>query len=202
VTQGERRDSFGCIILAAGAGTRFGRPKATATLPSGERFLDVVVRVAANSGAAPIVAVVPVDVQAPAPAQVVVSGDGRAEQISSVRLALPKLLNSAATGVLLWPVDHPFVALESVLAVLDGFRRTRAPIVIPAFEGRRGHPGLFARESWLGLMTVENGGARAVIHGYGSRVLEVPVPDAGVIRDIDKLGDIAQNDRRPPDAHP
>lgn len=195
-------DPFGCIILGAGAGTRFGGPKAVAQLPSGQRFLDAVVEVAAMSGAAPILAVLPPGVEAPAPAQAIVNSRPTGEQIASVRLALTRLLNSPVEGVLLWPVDHPVVLLDSVLAIVETFKRTRAPIVIPTYGGRRGHPGFFARETWRDLMTVEEGGARAVIGRYGPRALEVPVTDAGVTRDIDTIADVPGDGWRRTDALP
>jgi molybdenum cofactor cytidylyltransferase len=113
-----------------------------------------------------------------------------AEQITSVRLGLAQLVGTPAIAALLWPVDHPFVALESVLAVLDAARRTSAPIVIPEMDGRRGHPALFHRDTWRELMTVEDGGARTVIRAYGDRVAGIAVRDAGVLRDIDTRADL------------
>jgi molybdenum cofactor cytidylyltransferase len=87
-------------------------------------------------------------------------------------------------------VDHALALATSGLAVLDAARRTSAPIVVPVYEGRRGHPVWFARETWRELMTVADGGARAVVHAYGARVHEVPVSDAGVLRDIDTPADL------------
>jgi molybdenum cofactor cytidylyltransferase len=117
-------------------------------------------------------------------------GNPQAEQIVSLRQGLMQLANSVAEATLVWPVDHPFVSLESVLAVLDAYKRTRAPIVIPVYEERRGHPGLFARDTWRELMTVQQDGARGVIHAYGDRVMEIEVQDAGVVRNIDRISDL------------
>ncbi|MDQ6885759.1 MAG: nucleotidyltransferase family protein [Gemmatimonadota bacterium] len=187
---------IGCVVLAAGAGTRFGEPKWGAMLPSGERFLDAVLRLAGEAGMAPIVAVVPPAAELPAAVRRVVNSDASGEQIASTRLGLAQLLNSSALAAMLWPVDHPLVRVDSVLAVIDAFQRTRAPVVVPTFEGRRGHPTLFARECWRELLTVEEGGARAVIHANAPRVQEVPVNDAGVLRDIDARSDLPIADWR------
>ncbi|MDQ6830291.1 MAG: nucleotidyltransferase family protein [Gemmatimonadota bacterium] len=194
------RHPFACIILGAGAGTRFGEPKACAQLPNGDTFLATVVRLAFDSGADPIIAVTPPGITAPAPAIVVENPHGRGEQIASVRLALTRLASTRAEGVLLWPVDHPVVLVESVLAVVDEFQRTRAPVVVPVYNGRRGHPGFFARESWQDLMTIETGGAREVIARFASRLREVPVDDAGILRDIDTKADIPHDGWRTTDA--
>lgn len=180
---------FAAVIPGAGAGTRFGGPKALAMIEPGVRFIDRVVALASDAGADPVIAVLPKGVQAPSPSRAVI-GDPAAEQINSLRLGLMQLANSVADAALVWPVDHPFVSLESVLAVLDAYKRTRAPIVVPTYEGRRGHPGLFSRETWRELMTVQEDGARGVIHAYGDRVTEVAVQDPGVVRNIDRRTDL------------
>lgn len=180
---------FAAVILAAGAGTRFGGPKALAEIEPGVRFIDRVVTLASDAGADPVIAVLPNGVAAERPARTVV-GNPQNEPIVSLRQGLMQLANSVAEATLVWPVDHPFVSLESVLAILDAFKRTRAPIVIPVHETRRGHPGLFARDTWRELMTVQQDGARGVIHAYGDRVMEVDVADAGVIRNIDRPSDL------------
>ena len=178
------------IIVGAGAGTRFGGPKAIATLSDGRRFVDAVARTAMDAGCDPIVAVLPPGVVPPDGVRVVSNGRPESEQIVSLRLGLAQLVNTPALAALLWPVDHPFVTLESVLAVLDAAQRTGAPIVIPVSDGRRGHPAYFHRDTWRDLMTVDEGGARAVIRTYGERVAEVEVRDGGVLRDIDTRADL------------
>jgi CTP:molybdopterin cytidylyltransferase MocA len=183
------------VIIGAGAGTRFGQPKAEAKLSDGRRFLDAIVETAEAAGLDPIVAVLPPGVTAPAgkKVRVVVNSKPDSEQIVSARLGLAQLTNAPVSSALLWPVDHPFVTLESVLAILDGARLAKnagAEIVIPVFESRRGHPGWFHRETWRELMTVPDGGARAVIRADPSRVAEVKVSDRGILRDIDTRADL------------
>ena len=188
-----------CAVLAAGEGTRFGEPKAQARLASGERFLDAVVRVATEADLNPIVAVVPRGIDAPSPARSVVNPNPRSEQAASLRLALANLANDPADAVCVWPVDHPFVNVLSVLALVDAFKRTHAPVVLPVHEGRRGHPVIFARAVWLELMTTTVGGARTVVHAHAADVVEVPVPDDGVTRDIDVRSDMPQSGGRSSD---
>ena len=185
-----------CAVLAAGQGTRFGEPKAAARLRSGERFLDVVIRVATEGDLSPILAVVQPGIDVPLPARAIINPHPRSEQAASLRLALAGLANDPAQAVVVWPVDHPFVHLVSVLALVDAFKRTRAPIVLPVHAGRRGHPVLFARTVWLELMTTSTGGARTVVHAHAASVVEVPVPDEGVTRDIDTRSDMPQSGGR------
>jgi molybdenum cofactor cytidylyltransferase len=158
-----------------------------------------VVRLATESDLSPVVAVVPRGVDVPTPARTIINPNPRSEQAASLRLALAGLANDPAEAVVVWPVDHPFVHLVSVLALTDAFKRTRAPIVLPVYEGRRGHPVLFARTVWLELMTTPTGGARTVVHAHAADVVEVPVPDEGVTRDIDTRSDMPQSGGRTSD---
>jgi CTP:molybdopterin cytidylyltransferase MocA len=186
----EKKHPFAAIVLAAGAGTRFGEPKAGATLPDGRRFLEAVVEGCLTSGADPVIAVVPPGADVPAGARNVINAKPTDEQVTSLRLGLAQLANTSVGGVLVWPVDHPFALATSALAVVDAARRTGAPVVVPVHDGRRGHPVWFSRETWRELMTVADGGARAVVHAYGSEVHEVPVNDPGVRRNIDTKSDL------------
>ncbi len=185
-----KQHPFAAIVLAAGAGERFGEPKVNARLLDGRRFLDVVTELCLTCGADPIVVVVPPGVDVPSRVCAVVNPRARDEQVTSLRLGLAQLANTQAAGVLVWPVDHPFVEATSAMAVVDAARRTGAPIVVPVHEEKRGHPVWFARETWRELMTVADGGARAVVHAYGARVREVAVADAGVLCDIDTRDDL------------
>jgi molybdenum cofactor cytidylyltransferase len=186
----ERAFPVACVIVGAGAGTRFGEPKAGALLPDGRRFVDVVADVARNAMLSPIVAVLPPGIAAPAGTTAVVNTKPEGEQVVSLRLGLAQLSNQPVIGAIAWPVDHPLATLESVLAVLDAARRTGAPIVVPEYEGRRGHPVFFHRDTWRELLTVADGGARAVVRGYGSQVAPVSVRDPGILRDIDTKADL------------
>jgi molybdenum cofactor cytidylyltransferase len=186
------------VIVGAGAGTRFGEPKAFATLSDGRTFLEAIAQTARDAVLQPIVAVLPSRDAAKETdtmtrgLTVVRNANPGSEQIASVRLGLTALVSNPAIGALIWPVDHPFPSLMSVLAVIDAAKRTGAPFVVPTFEGRRGHPLFAHRDTWRELLTVADGGARAVVRSYGDRVAEVAVHDAGVLRDIDTRSDLGE----------
>ncbi len=179
-----------CVVLAAGAGTRFGEPKAGALVRSGVRFVDAVVETARAAGADPIIVVGPPGLAMPPGTIGVTNADARGEQVQSLRLGLARLVSVAVDGALVWPVDHPYVDAESVIAILETVRRTGAPIVLPVFEGRRGHPVYFSRDCWRALATVKDGGARAVVRAHAGEIVEVPVINIGVVRDIDTRADM------------
>ena len=185
-----RAFAVGCVIVGVGAGTRFGEPKAGARLPDGRRFVDAVAETARDAGLSPIIAVLPPGIAAPAGTIGVVNAKPEGEQVLSLRLGLTQLANHPVVGAFAWPVDFPFVQLESLLAVLDAARRTGAPIVRPEIGTVHGHPVFFHRDTWRELLTVADGGARAVVHSYGDRTVQIAVRDPGVLRDIDHPSDL------------
>ena len=179
-----------CVVLAAGAGTRFGEPKAGALVRPGVRFIDAVVETARQAGLDPIVVVGPPGLDLPPDTVGVINANADGEQIQSLRLGLARLVSVPVAGAFAWPVDHPYVDRESIVALVDAARRTGAPIVLPVFEGRRGHPVYFSRDCWRELATVAEGGARTVVHAHAGEILEVPVVNIGVVRDIDSRADM------------
>ena len=79
---------------------------------------------------------------------------------------------------LVCPVDHPFVAKESLMALIN----SKANIAIPVHDGRRGHPVLLAERFRAELLRVENRGEtlRNFIHTHGDDVLEVLLDDPAI----------------------
>lgn len=178
------------VIVGAGAGKRFGGPKAAALLRDGRRFLDVVCATAVDGGLAPIVAVLPPNISAPRGVATVVNPRAEGEQVVSIRLGLAQLANTPCVGAIIWPVDHPFITPQTILAIVESAQSTGTPIVAPEFEGKRGHPVFFHRDTWRELLTVPEGGARAVVRSYGAQVVTVGVPDSGVRRNVDTKDDL------------
>ena len=182
---------IGCVILAAGAGSRFGEPKAGAKLPSGARFVDAVARAAHNAGISHIVAVIHPEVDPPPGIRHVVNNQPASEQIVSLRLGLAQLVNTPVRGALVWPVDYPYVRDETVVTILDNVQNDAPLIARPTFENRHGHPVYFARDVWRDLVTEQQGGARAVVHRFTADVTDIPVDDPGVLRDVDTRADMS-----------
>jgi CTP:molybdopterin cytidylyltransferase MocA len=167
------------IVLAAGEGRRAGGPKAL--LPLGEgTFLSHAVRLLDRPGVACVVAVLGAEAQRvraeaalPAGVRVVVNEGWREGMLSSVRRGLDAAEAEGADAVLLHPVDHPLVEGETIDRVIEALR-SGAAIAVPAWEGRRGHPGGFARAVFGELRDAPaDRGARAVLAADPERVAHV-----------------------------
>jgi molybdenum cofactor cytidylyltransferase len=107
-------------------------------------------------------------------------------QISSIVAAIDVVSRPGVEALLVLPVDQPLVTPATIAAVLAGFRRVRPPVARATHGGAHGHPVVFAHSVFDELRRVDpSAGARAVVRAHGPRVLDVEVPDEGVLIDID-----------------
>lgn len=182
---------IGVIVLAAGSSSRMGRPKALLEAkPGGLTFVDAVVLTACAAGVSALRVVVAPGFERP-DSSYVVNPDPVAGMLSSIHRGLDAI-REPIEAVLVWPVDHPYVRLETVTAMLAAFRAGGPPIVVPTYEGCRGHPVLFAARVVPELYAADpTRGAAAVVHAHDDR-LELAVDDPGVIDDIDTPEDYAR----------
>ncbi|HEX9730128.1 MAG TPA: nucleotidyltransferase family protein [Gemmatimonadales bacterium] len=181
---------LGAIILAAGASERMGHPKAL-LIYRGETFLSGILAVLYAAGIERRVVVLGHDADKVLQNQdlsqciVVQSTDLAAGPIGSIRTGLAVLLNHPVEAVVVWPVDRPHVSLDTIRALVDGFRSSGRPVVVPVLGGKRGHPVLFSRTVFEELADVpDDVGARHVVHADPNRVHEVEVADPAVLEDF------------------
>ena len=181
---------FAGVVPSSGASTRMGRDKGLLEI-EGSTFLRRTVEALRKGGCDPVLAVVAegeseLAAEAAAAGAVVLlnpdPGDG---PITSLRIAL-RALDGSVRGVAYLPVDHPMVRPQTVHEILARAASSDAPLTIPTFRSKRGHPavfgeGLFAELLDLGL----EGGAKTVVYRHLSDAALVEVDDEGVLIDID-----------------
>src|SRR5215471_10167027 len=95
-----------------------------------------------------------------------------------------RALSWDASGAFLFLVDHPLVGPATIEAMIMNLAPNR--IILPTFQGRRGHPVLFSSdvlEEILALPSTE--GANIVVRKDPGRIVEVPVNAPGILVDID-----------------
>jgi molybdenum cofactor cytidylyltransferase len=115
----------------------------------------------------------------------IINEDYHQGQLSSLIAGL-RSVPPETEAILLCLVDNPCITVETVDGLIGAFRVTGKPIVIPVFEGRRGHPALFARSMFDQLSHASaDQGARHVVHSNEDQVFEVQVPDPGILVRID-----------------
>jgi molybdenum cofactor cytidylyltransferase len=190
------------VILAAGASSRMGQPKAALPLDlRGDTFLRRLIRTAFAAGLPEIVVVGGAhldEVRQAWPAQdlrvrIVVNPKWESGQLSSLLAALAAPYTVPLEAVAMTLVDVPLVAPETIARLIRTWRESRAPIVRPARGDEHGHPVIFDRSLFAELREADlHAGAKAVVRAHAQEILNVPIDDPGAYRDIDTPDDYAQ----------
>jgi molybdenum cofactor cytidylyltransferase len=141
------------LVLAAGAGKRFGGQKLLAHL-HGTPILQFSLDLAHAAGLRPVAVVVGPDAQA-FERRLAWQGEMRVvnprpdEGISSsVRLGLQALATTDATRALVLLGDQPRLGLAQLEAILAAPVDETRPIVVPRYNGKPGNPVLLERAAW------------------------------------------------------
>ena len=189
------------IVLAAGRSSRMGRAKATLTIDDDNTFLSRIVRTFLAAGVDDVVVVVGHDAElvvsslaaSGLPARFALNRDYDRGQLSSLLTGLAVVDRPGVAAVLVTLVDVPLVSEATVRAVLEHYRRTRAPIVRPTSGRRHGHPLLIDRSLFAELRAVDaTAGAKPVVRAHASDAGDVPIDDEGAFTDIDTAEDYAR----------
>ena len=187
------------VLLAAGAGSRFGGGKLVARLADGRgvaetacaHLLPAVDRVVAVIPAQPGALE---DALRAAGAEVV-RCDTAAPGMG-VSIACGVSASADAAGWLVALGDMPLIPSSQHRLVADALR-AGADIVAPVCQGRRGHPVGFAARFGDELRALEGDeGARAVLARHRGALLELAVDDDAGWQDIDTLSDLDAVNRR------
>ncbi len=183
------------VVLAAGRGRRAGGPKALLRI-GGATFLErAFALLSGRPGVDRVVLVlgseaprVRAEAGIPDAALVVVNEAWERGMLGSVVAGLDAAAADGADAVLLHPVDHPLVEEATVDRVVEALR-AGARIAVPSFEGRRGHPGGFARGAWAAVRAAPpSEGARAVLASHPEWIVHVE-GGPGCVAGIDTVED-------------
>ncbi len=177
-------------VISAGTSSRMGYPKALLEF-HGRTFLETILDALRAVGVQRRVVVLGPDADKILKhiglRDVTVLSTERLEAgpIGSIRAAIREVQAHPVDGLLVWPVDMPQVTIATVETLLEQFRGSDRPIVVPEFRGTRGHPIIFGRAVFDELLAAPDAeGARAVVRADAGRVLRVPVDDPAVVKDL------------------
>lgn len=184
---------FAGILLAAGAGSRFGGAKLLYPLDG----VSIGVLAAQNLRAAGLMVTAVVRPGSDELARLlqhegaVVSVCANAADGMGISLAHAIAQTRDAAGWVVALADMPHIRPATIRQVADAVQRG-ALIAAPVYRGERGHPvgfGAALRDELLACRGDE--GARAVIRRHDAEVRLIDTDDPGVIFDIDRKEDIS-----------
>jgi CTP:molybdopterin cytidylyltransferase MocA len=172
------------LLLAAGAGTRLGTPKAL--VPG---LLDRGVALLRDAGLDPVLVVLGAAVVEVPDAQVVVAPDWEEGLSASLRAGLAALEATAAQACVVALVDQPVVGVEAVRRLVAVPPGTEAAVA--TYAGQQRNPVLLARAVWAEVAAAARGdsGARSWLRSHPERVVQVPCDGTGSPDDVDTPAD-------------
>ncbi len=181
------------VLLAAGAGSRMGRPKAEVLL-GGQTLLERGLQMLADAGCEPVLAVVGAAVPQPPEglATFVTNPDWESGMASSLRVGLGAATGEAAVIAL---VDQPGITAEAVRRLRAAHRPGFATAA--TFDGDIRTPVLFDRALWPEVSASVSGdaGARHWLRRNPGRVIAVPCDDVADPADLDVPEDLTRWER-------
>ena len=177
------------VILSGGGSSRMGSPKALLPFqgrPFLEHLLDVtrqpqigVRRVVLGADAEPIAKAVHLTAD-----EIVINHEWEKGQLSSIQAAL-RSLPEGTDGILLCLIDHPLVSATLVSELIDSFYKSGKAIVLPVYEGRRGHPVIFSTTLYKELLDAPlETGARSVVWAHPGEVEELLTNEEGCVLNL------------------
>ncbi len=176
------------LVLAAGAGRRYGEPKA-GVIWQGERLVDRSVRLLRQAGCGEVVVVLGAWQADLTGCRSIVNPDWSQGMASSLRCGLEALRaeigdsKAVPARAVITLVDLPGLTAEAILRV----RSSPDALVAACYAGERGHPVLIAENHWPGVVASLQGdrGAGAYLANHRQDLRLVEVGDCASGEDLD-----------------
>ncbi len=183
------------ILLAAGAGSRFGGGKLLHPLEDGVAIAAHAARNLVAAGLSVTAVVRPGDF----PVAELLEQEGclvtvcaDAAQGMGISLAHGVQMSRDAGGWVVALADMPRIKAETIRRVAQALR-DGAAIVAPAYQGDRGHPVAFGARFQHELQVLGgDSGARAIVQRNQALVRLIDVDDPGILLDIDRRSDLTR----------
>lgn len=174
------------IILSAGESKRMGQPKPLLRFDD-KTFLERIISVLQLSNVDRITVVLGADAEIVEKSanlsgtRLLLNKDYKKGQLSSMITGI-KNLPEETEAVLVCLVDHPLITEELVNQIVKTFKERKSPIIVPVYQGKRGHPVLFSKSLFKELLEApEDKGARYVLYSNEEKVFELETSEKGIL---------------------
>ena len=179
------------LLLAAGSGSRLGRPKALVEL-AGVRLVDRGVHTLSEGGCAPVMVVLGAADTTVTGACTVNNPDWSSGMGSSLRAGIDAMPDTV-DAVLVALADQPLVTAEAVRRLVEAYEQG-ARAAVATYKGNPRNPVMLGREHWSTVysMAEQDVGARPFLRAYSHLVTTVACDDIASPEDIDTEEDLAR----------
>ena len=177
-----------CIVLSAGLSERFGSPKALAEIQN-EKVIERIQHMLLTTSVAEIIIVLGHEADKIKPfllkhkrIRFVYNKDYNLGQTSSFQTGLAGV-DAQASGLMLLPVDYPFVNPQTIGQLVSEFNQRKPLILIPTYQDKKGHPPIFSTRLRNEFLALEPSvGLNLIAKKYATEVAYFEVADAGVLK--------------------
>ncbi len=185
---------IGCVILAAGSGSRFGGPKQLAVYQH-KTFIENVVETAQSINFQKRVVVLgsyfdeifPVVNQYPI--KLINNQNWSAGQSTSVKMGVSYFMDKPIDAILFLLVDQPQITPIMINNVLNLFAYQKEDIIVHSYKGQYRHPILFSKKTFQDLMNIHGDqGGRQLFEKYSP--LKINLENDYLAIDIDTVNDL------------
>lgn len=184
------------LLPAAGASRRMGRPKLLLPFGGGTLVGSLVASLRGGGVSTILLVTAPgsEDLQAwarDAGVAVAVNPEPERGMLSTIREGIAALGGAAALArrgelLLVSPADLPAVRSETIARLIREATDSGAPLALPVYRGKRGHPLAIAPALIPEIETLDpEVGLRQLRDRHEAELLEIEVEDAGVVLDVD-----------------
>ena len=119
------------------------------------------------------------------PVSIVNNSNFKSGMLSSVRCGL-HAITQQCRAVLVVLGDQPSVTTKLIDQMLQTFASTEKRILMPLYQGKRGHPIMFSAAYRKEILThYDNVGLRGLLYAHKDDIYELPVTTSGVLSDMD-----------------
>lgn len=156
----------------------------------GRSFLDIVVDNLKQAGLDDLVAVVRNgSVPDRSDIKIIINPKPENGMISSVYYGVLAAID--AEGYMIYPVDHPFVAADSIGQLLRAFESSSEAVIRPRFKDRSGHPIIIPKQLARQIKSDDyQGGLKQFLFDRHVKINYLDVDDNKVLKNINLPSDL------------
>lgn len=178
------------IILAAGESKRMQQPKML--LPwKRSTVLQTVITTFQRAGVKDILVVTggahnQVDALIGRTVQTVFNENyAKGEMLSSIQIGLISKMREAQAALIVLG-DQPQVQIKTIQHILQEFNQSKARLIVPSFNMRRGHPWLVAKDLWEEIIKMQPPeSAREFLNRHSREIHYIQMDTSSVLQDLD-----------------
>ena len=186
-------DNIPAIILAAGSGKRIGIPKLKLKHDD-EFFVNIIANNLKSEGINDIVCIIRKDdlewfKENAVVSDYIINDNPELGMVSSVKLGVERYKHKE--GVLLFPVDHPYVSCNTIKLLIRDFGKNNNSVIKPYLNDKSGHPLIVPKILFNTILKNDDlKSLNDIIKESQIPTIQTNVEDKGILKNINYSDDI------------